>query len=272
MEPLKSPVREAAVAGQFYPGSAGDLRRAVSEMLGEGPARRALGVMAPHAGYIYSGAVAGEVYASVALPHRFVIIGPNHTGLGPPASLMAEGTWRLPGGDVAIDTALAGDILSRSSVLTADSSAHAHEHSIEVQLPFLQYLAGALEFVPVSLMVTDAASCRDVGEAVAAAIAGRDEPVLIVASSDMTHYESQEEAQRKDRLALDRILALDPDGLLETVRIHGISMCGVAPAAAMLYACKQLGAAGAEMVKYETSGDVTGDFNQVVGYAGVVVF
>ncbi len=272
MEPLKSPVREAAVAGQFYPGLGSDLRSAVSEKLGEGPGRQALGVMAPHAGYIYSGAVAGEVYSSVVLPKKFVIIGPNHTGLGPPASLMAEGTWRLPGGDVAIDASLAGDILSRSSVLTADTSAHVYEHSIEVQLPFLQYLAGTMEFVPVCLMVGDAASCRDVGEAVAAAIAGREERVLIIASSDMTHYESQEEAQRKDRLALDRILALDPDGLLETVRIHGISMCGAAPAAAMLYACNQLGARGAELVRYETSGDVTGDFSQVVGYAGVVVF
>ena len=184
---------------------------------------------------------------------------------------MNSGIWRLPGGDAVIDDSLAASVLSHSRVLEADDQAHLFEHSIEVQLPFLQYLRGKINFVPISMMVTDVEYCRDIGLAVAAAIKAADEPVLVVASSDMTHYESQETAQEKDQLAIDRLLALDPEGLLETVQANHISMCGVAPAASMLFACRELGGKEARLIKYETSGDVTGDFSQVVGYAGVVV-
>jgi len=269
--PLMSPVREAAVAGQFYPGSRPALEHAVKDMIGPGPTRKALGVMVPHAGYMYSGHVAGAVYGAVELPQTFIIIGPNHTGLGPAASIMTRGAWRLPGGDALINEALANSIISHSRVLSADDRAHLFEHSIEVQLPFLQYLVGEVNFVPVSLMLTSTDSCRDIGRALAAAIKAAQTPVLVVASSDMTHYESQVTAQEKDNLAIERLLALDPEGLLETVQENHISMCGVAPAATMLFACRELGANEARLVKYETSGDVTGDYNQVVGYAGVVV-
>lgn len=271
MDPLLSPVREAAVAGQFYPGSRAAVERTVKELVGPGPTRRALGVMVPHAGYMYSGRVAGEVFGAVELPHTFVIIGPNHTGLGSTASIMASGVWRLPGGDAVIDGELAKSILTQSSGLAADDRAHIFEHSIEVQLPFLQYLVGEVNFVPISLMLTGVEACREIGRAVASAVRAVSEPVLVVASSDMTHYESQVEAQQKDRLAIDRLLALDPEGLLETVMKNHISMCGVAPAATMLFACRELGATSAQLIRYETSGDVTGDYNQVVGYAGVVV-
>ncbi len=266
-----TPVREAAVAGQFYPGNRAALERAVKDMIGSGPTRKALGVMVPHAGYMYSGPIAGEVYGSVELPRKFVILGPNHTGLGPAASVMASGVWRLPGGDAIIDDALAGAILAAGRGLAADERAHVFEHSIEVQIPFLQYLVGEVTFVPISIMTTSVELCRDIGHAVAEALREAPEPVLIIASSDMTHYESQAVAREKDQMAIARMTALDPAGLLETVEANHISMCGVAPAAAMLFACKELGATEARLVKYETSGDVTGDFNQVVGYAGVVV-
>jgi len=264
-------LREAAVAGQFYPGTRQGLEHAVKEMIGSGPKRTALGVMVPHAGYMYSGRVAGAVYGAVEMPQTFIILGPNHSGLGPMASIMTSGTWRLPGGDAVIDEGLAESLLSHSGSLESDDRAHLFEHSIEVQLPFMQYLVGKVSFVPISMMAHSVEVCRDIGEAVAAAVKASSSPVLVVASSDMTHYESQAVAQEKDQLAIDRLLALDPEGLLRTVQARHISMCGVAPAAAMLFACRQLGAYAAHLVRYETSGDVTGDYGQVVGYAGVVV-
>ena len=273
MDPRISSMRDAAVAGQFYPGKPEELEQAVKASLPEGKARirGAIGVMVPHAGYVYSGSVAGAVYGAIELPGRYIIIGPNHTGVGSSAAMMAQGSWRMPLGEVPVDEALAAAILSKSRVLSADATAHVFEHSIEVQLPFLQYLIPEIRIVPISLMLSDAASCREIGGAIARAIAREKEPVLIVASSDMSHYESQDQAQRKDRLALERILALDAEGLLETVSANSISMCGAAPTAAMLFAAVELGASEASLVKYRTSGDVTGDLSQVVGYAGVVV-
>lgn len=271
MGSLMTPVREAAVAGQFYPGTRPAVENAVKEMIGHGPRQSALGVMVPHAGYMYSGRVAGEVYGAVEMPQTFIILGPNHSGLGPMASIMSAGVWRLPAGDAVIEEELAKSVLSHSGSLEADDRAHVFEHSIEVQLPFMQYLVGNVSFVPISMMAHSLEACRDIGTAVAAAVKASRGKVLVVASSDMTHYESQAIAREKDQLAIDRLLALDPEGLLETVQANHISMCGVAPAAAMLFACNQLGAKEARLVKYETSGDVTGDFSQVVGYAGVVV-
>jgi AmmeMemoRadiSam system protein B len=271
MKPLMSDHRQPAVAGQFYPGSREGLRETVKSLIGPGPAGEAFGVMVPHAGYVYSGRVAGEVFGSVIMPDLFVILGPNHTGLGPVASIMTGGVWRLPMGDALVDEQLADSILSKSRSLHADETAHSFEHSIEVQLPFLQYLKGDVSFVPIALMTHSPEHCRDIGRAVAAAIREEKRNVLVVASSDMTHYESQSAARQKDQLALKRVLAIDPDGLLETVMANDISMCGVAPTAVMLNACRELGATGARLVKYATSGDVNGDYSQVVGYAGVVV-
>lgn len=271
MEPLMSEVRKAAVAGKFYAGSPAELERDVQSMIGPGPVRQALGAMAPHAGYVYSGAVAGEVYGAVAMPDLFVILGPNHTGLGAAAAVMSSGIWRLPMGDALVDNKLARSIISHSSVLTADETAHTFEHSIEVQLPFLQYLMGEVRFVPISLMLTGAEALREIGQAIADAVSEEERRVLIIASSDMTHYESQAVAQEKDTLALTKLLDLDADGLLETVIGNHISMCGVAPATVMLHACRALGATDAKLIRYATSGDVTGDYSQVVGYAGVIV-
>lgn len=268
---MTSDIRKAAVAGKFYPGSRAELEETVKSLIGPGPASEAKGAMVPHAGYVYSGAVAGAVYGLIAMPDLFVILGPNHTGVGPVASVMPGGIWRAPSGDAQVDASLAQSILDRSRMLEADSAAHAFEHSIEVQLPFLQFLKKELRFVPVSLMTANPRDCREIGMAIAGAV--REEPrgVLIVASSDMSHYESEAAAREKDNAALARIIDLDPEGLLNTVISRQISMCGAAPAAAMLYACKELGASGARLVRYATSGDVNGDYTQVVGYAGVIV-
>lgn len=264
-------VRKAVVAGQFYPGGCDDLERAVRSLIGSGPARKAKGIMVPHAGYIYSGAVAGDVYGLVAMPDVFVIVGPNHTGMGAAASVMTEGVWRLPCGDALVDENLAQSILDRSDVLKSDREAHAFEHSIEVQLPFLQALKEEVSFVPVTMMTADPDECRDIGMAISGAILAETRSVLIIASSDMSHYESQAAAQEKDNLALDRVLNLDPEGLIDTVIFRQISMCGVAPGATMLYACKEMRASRARLVRYATSGDVNGDYDRVVGYAGVIV-
>ena len=270
-DPISTTIRQPAAAGQFYPGQREELERTVKDLIGPGPAQKALGVVVPHAGYKYSGRVAGAVYGAVDLPEVFIILGPNHTGMGAPASIMTAGTWRMPGGDVPIDTELAGEVLENSRLLEENAAAHLREHSIEVQLPFLQYMVGQPLIVPISLMISRPEQCLDIGEALAAAIREFPAPVLIVASSDMSHYESQATAQQKDKLALEQILQQSPEGLLKTVRENQISMCGAAPVATMLYACRELGAGDARLIRYETSGDVTGDYGRVVGYAGVAV-
>ncbi len=263
-------IRSSAVAGMFYSADPDQLRRSVQGFLIDASPRKALGVMVPHAGYVYSGAVAGEVYSQILPPEVCVVLSPNHTGRGAHASIMCRGNWQTPLGEMAVDGTLASAMLERSSLLQEDSAAHRREHSIEVQLPFLQIL-GTQAFVPITLMTLGVEQCVAVAEAVAEAVRESYRSVLLIASSDMTHYESREAAARKDRLALDRVEALDPQGLYETVREHTISMCGVIPTTIMLMAAKALGATRARTVRYTTSGEVSGDFAQVVGYAGVIV-
>jgi len=263
-------IRRAAVAGSFYDADPRRLESAVRRFLEPGSKRKAIGVIVPHAGYLYSGAVAGAVYAQVEPPETCIILSPNHTGMGTEVSLMTEGKWETPLGMVPIDTGLAASLLAKVRIFREDEAAHLQEHSIEVQLPFLQIL-GVESFVPITLMGVSYALCEEMGNGLADVLGERDRPVLIIASSDMTHYESREAAAEKDRLALDRIEALDPAGLYETVRTRRITMCGFIPATIMLIAVKALGATKAEVVRYATSGDVTGDDDQVVGYAGVIV-
>jgi AmmeMemoRadiSam system protein B len=228
-------------------------------------------LVVPHAGWMYSGKVAGAVYGRVALPRLAVLLGPNHTGLGPWGSIMTRGSWGIPGGEIAIASGLAEAILSRGAELSEDESAHAREHALEVQLPFLRRLRPDLQFVPLTLMKTDLPFCQAVGRAVAAVVAGWAEPVLLLSSTDLNHYESQAVSNRKDRLAIEAILALDPEGLQRTVRDHHISMCGIAPTTALLAALRDLGSPRAELVRYMTSGDVSGDHDRVVGYCGVII-
>ncbi|HZW36980.1 MAG: AmmeMemoRadiSam system protein B [Deltaproteobacteria bacterium] len=265
-------IRLPAVAGQFYPGTAKDLdreiRRLTWETRGKIPAR---GIVVPHAGYVYSGTVAGEVYSSVEIPDRLVIFCPNHTGLGADAALMAQGAWTMPWGDVPIEEKLASSLLAASPILSEDPSAHSREHSLEVQLPFLRRFRKDFRFVPIALGQLSLADCRALGEAVADVIRVDPSPPLMIASSDMSHYETDAVARKKDEKAISRILALDPEGLYRTVRSERITMCGVIPATIMLFAALSLGAREARLIKYATSGEVSGDYGQVVGYAGLAV-
>ena len=274
-------LRQPAVAGYFYQASPSRLRDQVeSFLIDRGQKLPALGIVAPHAGLVYSGPVAGAVYSSIELPDIFVLIGPNHTGLGAPVSIMPAGEWETPLGRVAIDETLAAAIQAHSRLIHADQFAHIREHSLEVQLPFIQHFKKDFLIVPIQMMDTRLETCIEVGNAIAEAIAEcgmrnaewKNKGVLIVASSDMSHYVSAEEAKKKDHRAIQRILDLDAQGLFYTVKDEGISMCGYGPAVAMLTACKALGATRAELIKYANSGEVSGDYDQVVGYAGIVVY
>ena len=262
--------REPAVAGRFYEGERRALAREVGAFLAAPVEKvRALGVVVPHAGYVYSGAIAGAVYARVELPRRVIVLGPNHTGLGRPAALWpADGGWGTPLGIVPVSAELT-DALAAGPLVELDRAAHLREHSLEVQVPFLQAARADVELAALCLGHLPVCECRELGRAVAAA--ARAHGALVVASSDMSHYIPAAEARVKDRLAIDRILALDPEGLHRTVRREGISMCGVIPATVMLFAARELGATKAELVRYGSSGDVTGDDREVVGYAGLVV-
>ncbi len=269
-----SQVREAAVAGQFYPGSRAELLREVQGYLGKaGDGRRvkALGIIAPHAGYVYSGAVAGAVFAHVEIPRRVIVLCPNHTGLGEPLSIMSTGSFRTPLGDAQIDGALAEALKAGFPLLREDAAAQIREHAVEVQLPFLQAVRDDLMFVPITVGTGQFEVLTALGVVMAKVIAECGEPVLMVASSDMNHYEDDAETRVKDALAIEQVLALQPKGLFQTVLGQQISMCGYGPAVAMLTAALRLGASSAELVKYATSGDVSGDREHVVGYAGIAV-
>lgn len=264
-------IRKPAVAGQFYPGNPQTLSNEVISYLKKSDKSDAIGIVSPHAGYIYSGGVAGSVYSTVNIPRDIIIIGPNHTGLGEPEAIMTSGAWQMPNGNVEINSGLAGLISENSIYLKDDHLAHSREHSLEVQIPFLQHFRNDLRIVPIAMMSMDYTICLEIGHAVAKAVKDFKEPVLIVASSDMTHYESDKSAREKDKKAIERVLHLDPQGLLKTVRDHRITMCGVIPATIMLIASLELGAKKAELVDYATSGETSGDYDQVVGYAGIIV-
>jgi len=265
-------LREPAVAGRFYPADPAVLRGDLHSYLS--PPRElihAIACMVPHAGYMYSGAVAGAVFSTIAIPSRCLILCPNHTGRGHPLSLMAGGAWRTPLGDVNIDHELAEQLLEGYPALTDDVEAHRFEHAIEVELPFLQLIRPGITFLPITVGTSRLILLEQLGEAIAQVIQKCGRQVLIIASSDMNHYEDDSTTRVKDRKAIHRILALDAAGLHETVITESISMCGFGPTVAMLTAAMRLGAQKAELVQYATSGDVSGDYQAVVGYAGIVV-
>lgn len=266
-------IRQPAVAGQFYPGSAIALRRELQRLIPAVSQKRpAVGAISPHAGYVYSGATAARLLAGIVIPQTVLILGPNHHGRGAAAALAPEDGWQTPLGVVPIEKKLAGLIQQKVPAVQRDGAAHLLEHSLEVQLPFLQFLQPNISIVPLCLGFGDYAGCELLGQGLAAAIQQFDKPVLILASSDMTHYESAESARQKDTLALTRVLELDSQGLVQVCRAKQISMCGVIPAAVMLVAAKVLGATQAELIDYTTSGEVTGDLQEVVAYAGVAVW
>ena len=277
---MPTAVREPAVAGRFYPGNAQHLRAAI-ETFTTTPANasaepeqkiHALGCVVPHAGYIYSGHVAGAVYRRLELPRRYVILCPNHTGMGEPLAVMSSGAWRTPLGDASIDERLADQLKSRLPLLSEDPQAHQYEHALEVQLPFLQVLAPGFQFVPITVGTSNFEVLSALGVVVGIVAAETGGSVLVIASSDMNHYESDTVTRVKDRRAIDQLLALDPRGLYDVVREADISMCGYGPAVVMLTAARKLGATRAELIRYATSGDVSGDRDMVVGYAGVAVY
>ncbi len=267
------PVRPPAVAGRFYPADPSALSTAIDAFVDTSvDSEPALGVIAPHAGYVYSGAVAGAVYTRVRLPSRIIILCPNHTGLGVPLSIMRSAAWQTPLGSVDIDTEMADTLLKSNPELEEDFEAHRREHAIEVHLPFIQQCQhdDGTRFVPIAIGVSKWDVLERLGQSIAETIK-KVGPALIIASSDMNHYESDVITREKDAWAIAPILKLDARDLHDTVRRRNISMCGAGPAVAMIVASKILGATEAELVKYATSAEVSKDFDRVVGYAGVVV-
>lgn len=266
-------IRRPAVAGQFYPGAKEALKNTVNEYLQyEVQPMKVLGLAAPHAGYIYSGATAGHTYASAIIPKKCIVLAPNHTGMGAKAAIMTDGEWAMPMGNIPVDTSLANELVNNCNIFTDDSTAHVAEHSLEVQLPFLQARQPDLSIVPITLQHMSYEDCETIGKAIAKTIKDGDEDVLIVASTDMNHYENQESTVKKDDLAIKKVLELDSRALLNTCGENRITMCGVIPTSIMLIACKELGAREAKLVEHTTSGDVSGDYDAVVGYAGFLVY
>ena len=278
---MSTAIRQPAVAGRFYPANPQRLRvevetfTAIRPEAGHDVAESqipALGCIAPHAGYMYSGAVAGAVYRRLQLPHRYVILCPNHTGQGEPLAIMSEGAWHTPLGDAPIDAELANALKAETTLLVEDQEAHRYEHALEVQLPFLQVLKPDFRFVPITVGTSNFDSLSLLGEAIARVLVNIGQRVMVIASSDMNHYENDSVTRVKDRRAIDQVLAMNPRGLYDTVREAHISMCGYGPATIMLTAACRMGATEAELIRYATSAEVSGDRDMVVGYAGIAVY
>lgn len=270
-------VRQPAVAGRFYPGRPETLSRDLDEYLAPTPEAEekiegALGCVVPHAGYMYSGHVAGAVYRRLPARTSYVILCPNHSGRGDPVAMMSSGSWLTPLGQVPVESTLAREVRASCHLVTDDPAAHADEHSLEVQLPFLQRTVENFAFLPIAIGATRYAGLESLGRGLAQAARRVDKPFLVIASSDMNHYEPDGITRVKDAKAIEKILALDPQGLYDVLQREDISMCGYGPAIAMLTFGKEMGAHQAELVKYATSADTSGDRSAVVGYAGIIVF
>jgi AmmeMemoRadiSam system protein B len=268
-------IRKPVVSGQFYSSDTLQLKRQISSFVDEKSEKREIiSCILPHAGYMYSGAVCGATVSRFIIKDTIIILGPNHTGYGENFSIMTEGSWQTPLGEVQIDSELAKIILKNSKYLKEDSLAHRYEHSIEVELPFLQYFKSDFKIVPIVISVGDLEIYKRIGKDIAESIKSlkREKDTIIIASSDMSHYEPEKIARDKDHKAIEAILKLDEEKLWNVTRNLDISMCGVYPAICMLSASKELGAKSSELVKYQTSGDVTGDFSSVVGYAGIIIY
>lgn len=269
---MTSSTRHPAVAGRFYPRDPVELRAEVQSYIS--PAQKtvaALGCVVPHAGFVYSGPVAGAVYARMDPPLRCILMCPNHTGMGHPLAIMSEGAWETPLGQVPIDSALAAALKQRFPLLGEDAEAHRAEHAAEVQLPFLLTINPGCKFVPIAVGTSRYEVLEALGVAIAQAVQAVGERVLLIASSDMNHYENDTITRVKDQKAIERILVMDARGLFDVVMQEEISMCGFGPTVAMLTAARRLGATRTELVRYATSGDVSGDRDRVVGYAGIIV-
>jgi AmmeMemoRadiSam system protein B len=271
----KSEIRAPAVAGRFYPERAAELETTVARLLGAAAVAQPaphLVVVAPHAGYIYSGGVAGKVFAHTVVPRRVVVLAPNHTGRGARGAVWSHGAFDLPGGAVPVDEEVCSRLLAEpESVLSDDRDAHRHEHALEVELPFLRARRPDVTVTPIVLGPLDLDECLAVGRSLARVLGGLEEPALLVASTDMNHYLSDAVTRERDARALEPLLALDAPQLYHRVRDEDISMCGVVPTTAALFYARARGATRAELLGYATSGDAFGDRERVVGYAGVII-
>jgi hypothetical protein len=228
------------------------------------------GCLVPHAGYVYSGSVAGVVFSRMEIPQKTIVLGVRHFPRGENAAILSDGAWRTPLGDLTIDSRLAQKCKEQCPLLKEDAVAHAQEHSLEVQLPFLQVLQPTAKFVPIALGSLAFEELQKIGEAIATIIASAGEEVLLLATSDLNHYEDDLTTRRKDAMAVAQLEAMDPRGLYDTCRTESISMCGLGPAVATLFALQALGATRAETVQYATSAAVSGDYRRVVGYVGML--
>jgi hypothetical protein len=265
-------IRQPVAAGRFYPGTGRELAKELSGLIGESREKvKATGILVPHAGYVYSGSVAGRVYGAIEPADLYIVLSPNHTGQGPRYSV-SPGSWRTPLGDIETDPGVISRLVSGTDLLRKDHSAHAYEHSVEVQVPFIQKVAPSARMVAITVMPGDMEELSGIADSIAAAARDFDGDTVIVASSDMTHYENRQNASRKDKAALEKVRDMDAGGLLDTVREMNISMCGAVPTAVMLMAAEHLGASGTRLLKYTDSGEATGDTEQVVGYAGLIVY
>jgi MEMO1 family protein len=273
-------LRLPAVAGRFYPSNPVELTATVRRMSAprDGDAgadsaaekRSVAACLVPHAGYMYSGAVAGEVFRQISLPKKILILGVRHAPRGESAAILSNGAWRTPLGDAPIDTELATALRDVCPLLGEDAVAHSQEHSLEVQIPFLQVLAPGFSFVPVALGTVRFEDLVRVGEAVARVLMAAKERVLLLATSDLSHYEDDATTRVKDAKAVEKLLALDARGLFDVCRTERISMCGLGPAVATITALRAMGVTHGELVRYATSADASGDTSSVVGYAGIV--
>lgn len=266
-------MRQPAVADRFYPGSKKSLTTELNRLFPATPTPEkidALAVMVPHAGYIFSGELAARTISSVSIPETVIILGPNHHGYGKPASLSAT-AWDMPLGTVEIDKSFEEKLVANSSIITVDETAHTFEHSLEVQVPFLQKMREDVKIVPLVLSHLSYELCLDIASTLADTIQESGKKVLIVASTDMSHYESRESAEQKDNMALSCIAELNPEKLYATVHQQRISMCGVIPVVIALLAALKCGATASHLIGYTDSGYVTRDTDQVVGYAGYVI-
>ena len=266
-------LRLPAVSGRFYPSDPAKLTSLVQEFIadeGASPPTRARACLVPHAGYVYSGHVAGAVYARIEIPKKIVVLGVRHQPRGEKMAILSSGAWRTPLGDAPIEESLAKALRESCPLLSEDSVAHQAEHSLEVQLPFLQVLQPGFSFVPIALGTVHFGELVAVGESIGKVIGDSREQVLLVTTSDLNHYEDDAKTRVKDHKAIEKILELDAWELYETCRREAISMCGLGPTVAMITALKRLGCPQAELVRYATSADVSGDFSAVVGYAGMM--
>jgi AmmeMemoRadiSam system protein B len=266
-------IRLPAVAGQFYPASPRDLSSLIHRFLNENGEQEKVRVRAclvPHAGYIYSGHVAAAVFSRIEIPKKILILGVRHQPIGETLAILSHGEWRTPLGDVAVDRALGLQLRGACPELQEDEVAHSREHSLEVELPFLQVLQPEFMFVPIAFGMTDVSELMRIGEGIAEVVGKFEEEVLIVTSSDMNHYEDAVTTRRKDQRAIECMVRLDPQGLHDVCRRERISMCGLGPAIVTLNAVKKLGVKSGELIKYATSGEISGEYGSVVGYAGMI--